>query len=89
MDTEKWFYAQVVMIRQKNSDNKKGKEEEKTKKYTFQEESAISIRLFDLDHEWLKETFRTREPDFYKKLLSKHIRGQQTKKNNMICSSNW
>ena len=46
----------VVKIRRNNSDNFKG-------------HSAGSTGWFNLDCEWLKETFYTLEPDFYKKLL--------------------
>ena len=47
---EQGLYSQVVMIRRKDSDNKK--EKEKTKEYNCQGKSAISIHWFDLDHEW-------------------------------------
>ena len=57
------LYAQGVMIRRRKSDGKK--EKEKTKTYKFQGQPAISICWFGLDHEWLEEHFRTREPDFY------------------------
>ena len=67
MSTEKGLYAQVVMIRQKYSENKK--EKENTKKYNFQEKSARSRRWFDLDHEQLEENLMTLEPGFYKKPL--------------------
>ena len=49
MAIEQGLYAQVVMILQRESDNKK----EKTKKYNFQGKSVRSIRWFYLDHEWL------------------------------------
>ena len=75
MSTEKGLYAQVVMIRQKDSDNKK----EKEKKKNFQGKFTISICWFDIDHEWLEENFRTHEPDFYKKLYQKYIRDHDTK----------
>ena len=32
-----------------------------------------------LDHEWLEENFRTREPDFYRKLYQTKFRGDDTK----------
>ena len=51
------------MIRLRKSENKKKKE--KTNKYNFQEQSARSIRWFDLDHEWLEENFWRRGPYFY------------------------
>ena len=74
---EQRLYSQLVMIRQKDSDNKN--KVEKTKKYNFQGQSSISIRCFDLDHEWLEDNFRTREPDFYKNIYQKHINVQETK----------
>ena len=43
------LYAQVVMIRRKESDNKK--EKENPKKYNFQGQYIRSIRWFDLDQE--------------------------------------
>ena len=64
------------MIRQKGLDNKKGNEN--TKKYIFQGHYARSIRWFDLDHEWLEENFRTREPYLYKNRI-KRIRGEDKK----------
>ena len=51
MVTEQGLYEQVLTTRRKNYKNKK--EKEKTKN-NFQEKSAISIRWFDLDHEWLE-----------------------------------
>ena len=57
MALEQEFYAQVVMIRQKESDNKK--EKEKTKWYNFQGKPARSRRWSDLDHEWSEEKCRT------------------------------
>ena len=53
------------MIFRKDLDNKK----EKTKKYNFQGQYAISVRWFDLDHECLEKDFSTREPYFYKKFI--------------------
>ena len=64
MDKENWLYAQVFMICRRESGDKKGKY--KTKKYNFQGKSARSRLWFNLDHEWLKENFMTREPYFYK-----------------------
>ena len=64
MSMEQGLYAQVVMIRRRESDDKK--EKEKTNKYNFQVQSARSRRCFDIVHEWLEVNFRTREPDFYK-----------------------
>ena len=58
MAVEQGLYAQVVMIRQRESDDKK--EKENTKKYNFQGQPARSRRCFNIDHGWLKENFRTR-----------------------------
>ena len=55
---EQGLYAQVIMIRRKDYDNKV--EKEKTNKYNFQGQSARSICWFDLDHQWLEANFRTR-----------------------------
>ena len=84
---EQGLYAQVVMIRRRESGDKK--ENEKTKKYNFQGQPARSRRWFDLDHDWLEENFRTREPDFYKKLFQKQFRGNDTKNISNIWSTNW
>ena len=65
------LYAQVFMIRQKDSDNKK--EKLKTKKYNFQGQSSISIHWFDINHEWLEENFMTREPYFYKNYIKQVV----------------
>ena len=51
------------MIRRGESDDKKGKL--KTKIYNFQGQSTRTKPWLDIDHEWLKETFITRELDFY------------------------
>ena len=48
---EQGLYAQVAMIRQNGSENKKKKE--KTKLYNFQGKPARSIHWFDIDHERL------------------------------------
>ena len=61
---EHGLYAQVVMIRQKESDNKK--KEENNKKYKFQGQSERYRRWFDLDHDWIEENFMIYESDFYK-----------------------
>ena len=47
------------------------KEKDKTNKYFFQEQFARSKHWFDIDHEWLEETFCTQEPDFYEKTFIK------------------
>ena len=50
----------------------------KTKKYNFQRQSARTKNWFDLDYEWLKENFMTREPDFYKKQHQTKFGGDNT-----------
>ena len=83
---ENELYAQVVMICQMESDDKK--EKDKIKKYNFQGQSARSRRWFDLDIEWLEENFMTREPDFYKNFI-KRIIGVMIRRKIVICSTNW
>ena len=63
MATEQGLYTQVFMIRQKDLDSKK--EKENTKKCIFLGKSAISIRWFGFYHEWLEENFSKCEPYFY------------------------
>ena len=63
MALENGLYAQLVMIRQRQSYDKKVKNN--TNKYNFQEQSAKTKHWFDIDHEQLKENFMTREPDLY------------------------
>ena len=60
---ENGLYAQVVVVRQRESDDKN--EKYKRKIYNVQGKSVRSRRWFDIYHEWLKENFRTREPDLY------------------------
>ena len=42
------------------------KEKYQTKTINFQGQSARTKHWFNLDNEWLKENFMTREPGFYK-----------------------
>ena len=63
MALEQGLYAQVVMIHRRNLDDLK--EKDKAKCFNFQGKSTRTKHWFDLDHEWLKENFMTREPDFY------------------------
>ena len=66
MALEQGLYAQVVMIRRRESDNIK--EKYKTNKFNFQGQSARTKHWFDLDYKWLKENFMTSEIDLYLKL---------------------
>ena len=63
MDLEQGLYAQAVIICRSNLDDIKDKD--KTKIFNFQGQSVRIKHWVDIDHEWLKETFMTREPDFY------------------------
>ena len=76
MALEQGLYAKVVMILRRESYDIK--EKDKTKIYNFQGKSARTKHWFNLDHEWLKENFMTREPDFYKKLYDNTFRGDTT-----------
>ena len=49
------------------------KEKDKTKQINFQGKSAITKHWFGLYHEWLKEKFVTREPDFYKNYIKLNL----------------
>ena len=59
------------MIRRSESEKKKKKY--KTKTCKFQGQSERKKHWFDLDHEWLKENFMTREPDFHKKYIKLNL----------------
>ena len=63
MAMEIGLYAQVIMIRQMESDDKK--EKEKTNNITSNDNQQDQDVGFNIDHEWLKENFMTHEPDFY------------------------
>ena len=76
MALENGLYAQVVMILRRELDDKK--EKNKTKKFNFQGQSERTKHWFDIDHEWLKENFMTRKPDFYKKIHQTKFRGHKT-----------
>ena len=71
MDLENGLYEHVVMIRRRESDDKKGKF--KTKIYNFQGQSERKKRWFGIDHKWLKQNFMTREPDFYKNYIKINV----------------
>ena len=77
MATKQGLNAQVFMIRRKDLDHKK--EKENTNKYNFQGQSARSILWFDLDHEWLEETFSTSEPDFYENFIKQTLKVKRQK----------
>ena len=78
MAMENLLYAQVLKLYKKDlefiSENKNKNET----KFKFQGQSARSQRCFDLDFDWIEVNFRTREPDFYKKLFQSHDNTQDT-----------
>ena len=59
------------MIPRRESYDKK--EKDNTEVYYFQGQSARTKHCFDLDHEWLKENFMTRKPDFYLKKIKLNL----------------
>ena len=68
MAMEQGLYEQVIMLRcylkfVAAAKNQNGA------KFKFQGQSAISQRWFDLDFDFIKVIFSTREPDFYKKFF--------------------
>ena len=71
MALENGLYAQEVIIHRRELDDKKKKD--KTKKYNFQGQQAGTKHWFDIDHEWLKENFMTREQDFYKNYIKLNL----------------
>ena len=73
---EQGLHTQVAMIRRRESDYIK--EKDKTKKYNFQGKSARTKHWFNIDHEWLKENFMTRETYLYLKLYDTKFRGDTT-----------
>ena len=70
MAMEQGLYAQVVILRQKDLDDKK--ERENIKKYNFQIQSARSIFWFDLDHEWLEENLVKVQRTYIKPLSNEY-----------------
>ena len=63
MALENGMYAQAFIIRRRELGDKK--EKDGTKIYNFQVQSARTSHFFDIDHEWLKEHFMTREQNLY------------------------
>ena len=63
MALEQGLYAQVVMMRRRNLYDIK--EKYRTKKFNFQGKSARTKHWFDIDSEWLRKSFMSREPYFY------------------------
>ena len=75
MALDNGLYPQVVMVRRRELDDKKVTY--KTKIYNFQGQSARTKHWINLDHEWLKENFMTRELDFYLKLYQTKFRSDK------------
>ena len=53
--------------------------EESEPQYHFQGQSSGSQHWFYIDTDWVEDNFMTREPDFFKSLHLKHIKGQRNK----------
>ena len=87
MATEQVLYAQVFLIRRKESENQT--ENKNTKKYNFQGQSARTRRWLNIDYECRKEDSMTREPGFYRKLYKTKFRGDDTKSFSNIWCTNW
>ena len=80
MTTEQGLYVQVVMLRQnylKITGANKIKNEDKFK---FWGQSSRSQRWFDIDFEWIVETFSIRKTGFYKKIYQRHDETKDTNK---------
>ena len=78
MSMEQLFYAQVIMLRQKDLKFVAAYKNKNEAKFKFQGQSARSQRWFDLDFDWVEVNFSTRKPDFYKKLFQSHDDTQDT-----------
>ena len=68
------LYAQGVMIHQKDLDNEK--EKENNNNYNLHGTSTISKHWFDLEHDWLRESFSTLGPELYNFSYHMNITGQ-------------
>ena len=76
MAMEKSLYAQVVKLRRKDLQFFAADKNKNLAKFKFQGQSVRSQLWFDLDLDWIDIHFRTREPDFYKKLFQSHDENQ-------------
>ena len=43
--------------------------------YKFEGKSSENKSWFDLDCDWIETTFRTREPEFYRRLFEDYVSG--------------
>ena len=61
-----------MMLCQKDLKFNEANKNENKSKFKFQGQSARSQRWFDLDFDWIEETFRTRDPDLCRKIYQRH-----------------
>ena len=78
MAMEQGLYAQVFMLCQKYLNITEAIIIINEAKFKFQGQSSRSYCWFGLDCDWIEENFRTREPDFYKKIYQRHDEIQDT-----------
>ena len=72
MATEKSLYAQFIKLCRKDLQFFAADKNKTEAKFKFQGQSARSQLCFDLDLDWIDKKFRTREPDFSKKIYQSH-----------------
>ena len=78
MAMEQVLVAQVVMICQRYLKITKSNEDRNEDKFNFQGQSARSKCCFDLDFDWIEETFSTYEPNFYRKIYQRYDKTKDT-----------
>ena len=71
MAIEQSLYAQVVKLRRKDLQFVAADKNKSEAKFKFQGQSTRSQLWFDIGLYWIDINFSTREPDFYKKTISK------------------
>ena len=76
MSTKQGLYSQVVMLRRKDLDSTEANKNKIEAKFKFQGQFARSQRWFDIDFDWIEETFITHEPDLYSKIFQRHVAGR-------------
>ena len=73
---EQLLYAQVGMLIQKYFKVTEANKYKNDDKFKVQGQSARSHRWIDLGFDFIEETFRTHEPDFYRKIYQRHAKTQ-------------
>ena len=76
MAREQELYAQVVRIPRNYLNIDKAIKNKNEVTFKFKGGSAKSQRWFDLDFDYIEETFSTREPDLYRKIFHMHDKTQ-------------